>query len=91
MSEGFSLTASGLSTVGAGAGAGGVGAFRIDIGMIDTRFGARAAAKTFRILLVFLVERGCASRFSFFKSLIIVMCGGEEDWLTEEGDDECMP
>jgi len=89
MSEGFSLTASGLgSTVGAGAGAGGVGAFRIDIGMIDTRFGARAAAKTFRILFVFLVERGCASRFSFFKSLIIVMCGGEG---AEEGYDECMP
>jgi hypothetical protein len=64
-----------------------VGAFRIDMGVIEivgTGFGARAAIKAFRMLLVLWAERGCASRFSFSGLLRIVMCGGERDWLTEE-------
>jgi len=64
----------------------------MDIGVIEIvgkRFGARAAAKAFRILLVLSVERGCASRFSFSGLLRIVMCGGKRDWLVTE-DNECV-
>ena len=38
-----------------------MGAFKMDMGMIEivgTRFGAKAVAKAFRMLLVFWVERG---------------------------------
>jgi hypothetical protein len=65
----------------------------MDMGVIEivgTRFGARAAAKAFRMLLVFWVERGSASRFSFSGLLRIVICGGERDWRTgEEGESGC--
>ena len=65
----FSLTASGLGSAagagagtGAGAGAlgGGVGAFRMDMGVIEivgTRFGAIAATKAFWMLLILWAER----------------------------------
>jgi hypothetical protein len=66
-----------------------VGDFRIDMGVIEivgTRFGAKAAAKTLRMPLVLGAESGCASRFSLFGLLRIVMCGRERDWLTEEDE-----
>jgi len=62
-----------------------VGAFRMDMGVIEIvgrRFGARAAAKAFWMLLILWVERGCASCFSFSGLLRTVMCEGERDWLT---------
>src|SRR5580698_10500712 len=63
----------------------------MDMGVIDTVgtcFGARAAAKGFRMLLVLCVERSFA-RFSFFELLRIVMCESERDWRTEERESGC--
>src|SRR6267154_6363363 len=63
----------------------------MDMGVIEivgTRFGARAAAKIFRILLVLWVKRGCASRFSFSGLLRIVMSGDERDWRTKDSEGE---
>ena len=57
----------------------------MDMGVIEivgTRFGARAAAKAFWMLLILWVERGCALDFSFSGLLRIVMCRGERDWST---------
>jgi hypothetical protein len=57
----------------------------MDMGVIETmgtRFGARAAAKAFWMLLILWAERGCASRFALSGLLRIVMCGGERDRLT---------
>jgi hypothetical protein len=68
-----------------------VGDFKMDMGVIEiagTRFGARTAAKAFRMLLVFWVERGSASRFSFSGLLRIVIFRGGRDWRTEEEEGE---
>jgi hypothetical protein len=56
--------------------------------IVGKRFEAKATAKAFR-LLVFWVERVCASRFSFFGLLRIVMREGGRDWRTEGGDRGC--